>query len=115
GVPARSPRGGEGGPACAAAACEAAELLASLGHEVTESEPDWRGEAFVVPFITIWSAQVAVSVERLTPILGHPADESELEPLTQSMLGYARSYGSIEPLSALADLRTQARRIVSWW
>jgi amidase len=115
GVTARSPRDSDVDPACAAATAAAAELLESLGHEVTESEPEWRGEEFVVPFITIWSAQVAVSVERLASILGHPADESELEPLTQSMLGYARSYGSIEPLSALADLRTQARRIVTWW
>ena len=115
GVSTRSPRGTSVAPECVAAATDAAELLESLGHEVEEAEPDWRGDDFKVPFITVWSAQVALGVERLDAILGEPADESKLEPLTRSMIGHVREYSPTDALSALASLRTKARAIVSWW
>src|SRR5205085_3770538 len=74
-----SPRGSDVDPDCVAAATEAAELLESLGHEVDESAPEWSGDDFKVPFITVWSAQVAVGVERVAAMLGEPVDEEKLE------------------------------------
>src|SRR5437763_1018186 len=82
GFTTRSPRGTDVDPACVEAAADAAELLESLGHEVEESEPEWGGDDFKVPFITVWSAQVAIGVERVGVMLGEPVPDSRLEPLT---------------------------------
>ncbi len=115
GVTTRSPRGTEVDPDCAAAATAAAELLESLGHEVVEAEPDWGGDDFKVPFITVWSAQVAVGVERVGVMLGEPVPDSKLEPLTRAMIGHVRDYQPTQAVSALGYLRTKAREVVSWW
>ena len=115
GLTTRSPRGTDVDPECAAAATAAAELLESLGHQVDESEPDWEGEDFKVPFITVWSAQVAVGVERMGAMLGASVEGDQLEPLTRAMLEHVRAYSPTEAVSALGYLRAKARQIVSWW
>ena len=61
-------------PTCVAAAREAAELLASLGHEVIEAAPDWGGEELMEDFLPVWQA-----IPALYPI----ADPTELSPLNQ--------------------------------
>ena len=115
GFTTRSPRGTDVDPACVEAAADAAELLESLGHEVEESEPEWGGEDFKVPFITVWSAQVAIGVERVGVLLGEPVPDSRLEPLTRAMIEHVRAYTPTQALSALGYLRTKARGIVAWW
>ena len=67
-------------PACAAAAREAAELLASLGHEVVERAPDWGGEELMEDFLPVWQV-----IPALYPI----ADPTELSVLNQWYLDRA--------------------------
>ena len=61
-------------PACVAAARDAAELLASLGHDVEEAAPDWGGEELMEDFLPVWQA-----IPALYPI----ADPTELSVLNQ--------------------------------
>ena len=47
-------------PACAEAASQAADMLADLGHEVSETDPDWPDATqFVEGFLTVWATIAA--------------------------------------------------------
>jgi amidase len=93
-------------PACVAAAREAAELLASLGHEVVEGAPDWGGEELMEDFLPVWQA-----IPALYPI----ADPTELSVLNQWYLDRALATTSPVYAGAIGRLQLRARRIVSFW
>ncbi len=76
-------------PAVAAATNQTAELLATLGHEVTEVEPS-VGPEFADDFVLYW-ALAALTVERFGRRLLDPAFEREaLTPFTKTLAGHAR-------------------------
>jgi amidase len=93
-------------PACVAATLEAAELLASLGHEVAEAAPDWGGEELMEDFLPVWQA-----IPALYPI----ADPTELSVLNQWYLERALVTTSPVYAGAIGRLQLRARRIVSFW
>ena len=92
--------------ACIAAAREAAELLASLGHQVEEAAPDWGGEELMEDFLPVWQA-----VPALYPI----ADTTELSPLNQWYLEGAFATTSPVYAGAIGRLQLRARRITAFW
>jgi amidase len=100
---------------CASAAREAAALLESLGHEVTEAAPDWNDEGYIDNFIKIWTAGTGEEIHSYGRIRGRPLDTSKLEPLTQQMLEIASSFSAVDYLRSLEYLQRLARRIVSFW
>ena len=89
-----------------AAARDAADLLASLGHEVEEVAPDWGGDE---------------PDEGLPPgLAGRPSalsgrDPSLLTPLNQAFLKGALETSSAAYAGAVSRLQLRARRIVSLW
>ena len=93
-------------PACVAAARDAAELLASLGHDVEEAAPDWGGEELMEDFLPVWQA-----IPALYPI----ADPTELSALNQWYLERALVTTSPVYAGAIGRLQLRARRIVSFW
>ena len=93
-------------PACIAAARDAAELLASLGHEIEEAAPDWGGQELMDDFLPIWQA-----IPALYPI----ADPTELSPLNQWYLEGASTTTSPAYAGAIGRLQLRARQIVSFW
>ena len=72
-----SPNGNPVDDACVTAARDAAELLASLGHEVEESAPDWDGAQVMEDFKPVWQT---------TPSYYPIRDPSLLSPLNQTFL-----------------------------
>lgn len=93
-------------PACIAAARDAAELLASLGHHVEEAAPDWGGEELMDDFLPVWQA-----IPALYPI----ADPTELSPLNQWYLEGAMATTSPVYAGAIGRLQLRARRIAALW
>ena len=91
---------------CAAAARDAAELLASLGHEVEEAAPDWGGAALMDDFKPIW---------QVGPSLFPVRDPSVLSPLNQAFLRGAAETPSSAYAAAVSRLQMRARKIVSFW
>ena len=101
-----SPIGSDVDPACVAAARDAAELLASLGHEVVEAAPDWGGDGLMEDFLPVWQA---------TPALYPVPDPAELTDLNRWYLAGAAETASPAYAAAIARLQTRARRIVALW
>ena len=102
-------------PECAAAAREAADLLASLGHDVREDAPDWQDEGYIEHFIKIWTAGVGDEIHSYGRLKGAPIDVERLEPLTRQMLEMAEQFSATDYLVSLDYLRRMARRILAFW
>jgi amidase len=101
-----SPLGTAVDDACVTAAREAAELLASLGHEVEEAAPDWGGDGLMDDFLPVWQA-----IPSLYPV----PDASVLTPLNRWYLAGAAATTSPEYAAAVGRLQLRARRIAALW
>jgi amidase len=101
-----SPLGTDVDPVCVGAAYDAAELLASLGHEVVEAEPDWGGDGLMDDFLPVWSA-----IPALYPV----PDTSVLTPLNQWFLEVAAATTAPAYAGAIGRLQLRARRIAALW
>jgi amidase len=101
-----APGGYEVDEACIDAARDAAELLASLGHEIEEATPDWGDAGLLDDFKPVWQTAPA-----LYPVV----DPSVLSPLNQAFLQGALATTSGAYAAAISRLQLRARRIVSLW
>jgi amidase len=101
-----APGGFEVDAACVAAARDAAELLASLGHAVEEAAPDWGGDDLIDDFRPVWQTAPA-----LYPI----QDSSVLSPLNRAFLEGALGTSSADYAAAVARLQLRARKLVAFW
>jgi amidase len=93
-------------PECEAAVRDAAELLAELGHNVTEATPPWDTGDLIVHFIRIW---------QVGPATAGVDDLTELEPINRALAEDARATSSPEQVASIMQLQELARRIVSFW
>jgi amidase len=93
-------------PACVEAARAAAQLLASLGHEIEEVAPDWGGHELMEDFLPVWQA-----IPALYPV----PDPAELSELNRWYLAGAAATTSPAYAGAIGRLQLRARRIVSLW
>ena len=91
---------------CRAAAHAAAELLASLGHEVEEVAPDWGADGLMGDFRVIWQP---------APTLFPVDDTSVLSPLNRAYLEGALEAPSSAYVAALTRLQLRARKLVAFW
>jgi len=85
---------------------EAAELLASLGHEVVERTPPWLDDALLAMFARLW---------QVGPALYPNDDPSKLEPLNQALAAKAHETSSVVYAQSVLALQRLARRIVALW
>jgi amidase len=93
-------------PACATAAGEAAELLASLGHELVEASPPWRSEELMELFTVVW--------QTIPPLYGAEA-RAQFGPMAAALADAADAVSSPDYLLAVARLQGLARQVVSFW
>jgi amidase len=101
-------------PDCVAAAREAAELLASTGHEVTEAAPDWFDDSYVPNFLAIWAAGLSSQLMEIEALLGG-LDLDQVEPLTRELYEEGKRLSAAELVVMLNQLRALTRRIVEFW
>jgi amidase len=91
-------------PACAEAASHVADLLADLGHHVTESSPEWpQASMFAEGFLTVW-ATITAGIPGLDP--------ERIEPHNLANLNKALSTSSIAFTEATMLLQ-QASRVLT--
>jgi amidase len=99
-------------PVCAQAAVDAAELLRSLGHEVSEIEPPWQDEGLRELFGVVFSAQVALSIAYSGQVAGRAPQAEDVEPLSWAIYSLVSKIGAIESAAATIRLQRYARKLL---
>jgi amidase len=100
-------------PSCLQAALDAAELLASLGHDVQQTEPPWSNREVLPDFTRAFGPQVSMQTLIGGIIRGREATESDVEPLTWTMYQHAREQDTLTYLAADGRVKALAREVVS--
>jgi amidase len=99
-----------------AAAGQAAQLLAALGHDVVEETPDWDDHDV---FTTAWPAFVTGSMQHIVCVLerlhGRRLDAAKLEPATRAWLIDTPPVSLVDYLEAHELLGAYARRLLRAW
>lgn len=104
-------------PVCAAAAQDAAALLAALGHEVEEATPPvWHVPELQADFTTLWAASVAAGVRTGAHVSGRGAITPEaIEPLTWMFYQQGITQSAADLLGTTARLQGYSRRLVAFF
>src|SRR5215213_3506275 len=102
-------------PECVRGMHQAAELLASLGHEVEEAAPSMPGKDALRLFISVFGPAVALGISYGELLAGRPATDDEVEPLSRAILRQAQELPSVGYLGAVAQLQALARGIVAFF
>ena len=101
-------------PVCERATRDAADLLASLGHEVEEIIPPWSDQNVLADFTRVFGPMVSMTTMIGARLRGHEPTEEDVEPLTWVMWENARELDSIGFLAADGRIKSLARRVVTF-
>ena len=104
-------------PDCAAATLQAAQLLESMGHQVSESHPQALDEMHAMSdaFNATWAVGSVMGLEYLSEQLGRPITEEDIEPGNWALSGRGRSISAVDYAKAQAAMGTFRRAVLSWW
>jgi len=98
-------------PENAAAATASGELLAALGHDVTEASPDLDWDAFLAVETPVWAATTAHGVRSLAAASGREPGEDTLEPITLALYERGLRLSAGELLDAIDGMNAIGRRV----
>ncbi len=102
-------------PECRAALREAAALLASLGHEVTEDRPPFDREAMVRAYLVAVAGGVAATVAELARRTGRRPGADTLEVETLGLLAGGRAFSAAEHVEATAAMHAWTRQVAAFF
>jgi amidase len=102
-------------PECLRAMHETGELLASLGHEVTEDAPALPGKETLRIFTAVFGPAIGLGIAYGELLAGRPPEDEEIEPLSRAIWEISRGMTSIEYLAALAQLQALARSVIAFF
>jgi amidase len=102
-------------PECVRGMHQAAELLASLGHEVEEAAPSMPGKDALALFVSVFGPAVSLGIGYGELLAGRPPEEDEIEPLSRALYEQAQQINSIGYLGGVAQLQAMARGLVAFF
>ena len=102
-------------PDCAAAADETARLLADLGHQVEEADPDVDAEAFARDFFSLVCVETAAFLARAQTVLGRRPRRGEIESATAITALLGRQRSAVEAARARERLEAIARKTLTFF
>jgi amidase len=107
-------------PDCVAAVQAAADLLASLGHDVGEDRPDvWADEAagaeYSSAFINAFAAWTAADLDAIGAMTGVPVTADGVEPGTWAAAEIGRTVTAVQYIEAIGVFHRFTRRMASFW
>ena len=106
----------ESHPDCVAAVAHAADLLASLGHQVEPVEIDaLRDPEWVPRFLAIWVVGVATELDEAARDVGRAITPDEIEPLTWALGELGRLITGPGYAESWRWIQRSARRIAEYW
>ena len=101
---------------CVAATREAADLLASLGHEVVDASPVALDEdALMGHFTVVLTTSVVHDVEDVARVIGREVTADDVEPLTWAYYEAGLQNTAVQYLEALHAAHAWSRRVATWW
>ena len=103
------PIDGELDPMAAGAVTEAADLLASLGHEVEEFEAPWAGNDLLPIFTVIFGTGIATAIYFGGLLTGREPSEDLVEPLSWETWKIIQERGGMDYLLARTQLQAVSR------
>jgi amidase len=98
-------------PDCITALADAAQLCASLGHEIVEADLPAIGVEEGAAIGTVFHAATAWIVDYWIRRLGREPRPGELEPLTRAYWAAGQHIGAADYLRAIEILQTYSRRV----
>ncbi len=111
-----SPLGTPVDPRHVQAARDAAQLLASLGHEVEEAAPpNWRVEQLLPTFKLLWGAGIASGVQYGATVTKRMPSPELVEPLTWMFYQYGVSGRASDVIGATVRMQNYARTLVGFF
>jgi amidase len=104
-------------PDCAAATMQAAQLLESMGHQVSESHPQALDEmhAMAEAFNATWAVSSVMGLEYLSEQLGRPITQDDIEPTNWGLSSQGKSISAIDYAKAQAAMGAFRRSVLTWW
>jgi amidase len=101
--------GHESDPEVTAATLQTANLLADLGHEVTEAEDLLHWEGFLGAMTDVWAADAAHTIDTFAQLVGRPVDATTVEGVTLAAVEHGRRVSAGQLMNAL-DYGNQVTR-----
>ncbi|MGH2780771.1 MAG: amidase [Thermoleophilaceae bacterium] len=99
-------------PVCERAVTDAAELLASLGHEVERIEPPWAGQDLLRVFTLVFGTPIAMGMWFGGQVTGREPSAELVEPLSWTVWEGIRERNPVDYLLARTQLTAVSRAIV---
>jgi amidase len=101
---------------CVAATRDAADLLASLGHEVVDAAPPaLDDENLMANFSVVLTTSVVHDVQEVAKAIGRDVTADDVEPLTWSYYEGGLQNTASQYLDALNAAHAWSRRVATWW
>jgi amidase len=97
------------------AARDAADLLASLGHDVEEVTAPWSGLDLLPDFTRAFGPLVSLTTWVGGRMAGREPAEEDVEPLTWAIWEHSRAQDALSLVTAQARLEAVARQIVAFF
>jgi amidase len=115
GVTTGSPIDSPVDPLSGRAVMDAAELLASLGHEVEELDAPWRGQDLLQVFTLVFGTAIAMGMWFGGQVTGREPGAEFVEPLSWTIWQGIREREPVDYLLARTRLTAASRAIVAVW
>ncbi len=110
-----TPLGDPLSPECVAAIEATARLLASLGHEVIESAPEFDAMELWLKFTTLLASLVHWAIADWSRRIGRTATEADFEPFVWAFAERGRALSASDYLLATQDVQRQVRRLSAFF
>jgi amidase len=102
-------------PECVHGMRQAADLLASLGHDVEEAGPHMPGRDGLAMFIGAFGPAVSMGISYGELLAGRPPTDDEIEPLSRAIHQRSQEVTAVGYLVTVAQLQALARGLVAFF
>ena len=106
--------GAELDPVAERAARDAAELLASLGHEIEETDPPYPGEEILELFSAVFGPLVSMQMVFGETVNGRELRQEDTEALSWALYSMCKGIDSLQCTGALIMLQQFTRQFAAW-
>jgi amidase len=110
-----NPLGADVHPEYVRALRDACEVLASLGHEVTEAKPFMPGPEGLALFLQVFAPHVSMGIAYAEMVAGRPPEDDDIEPLSRAFRDFSAGIDSVSHLMAVAQVQALSRAAISFF